>query len=149
MTVFRRVTSKDKEFLFDLANEKTVRSNSFHNHEISWEEHEEWFQKKQADKNSEMLLLCLDDTPIGQCRLELEGDRAVVNYSVLANYRGKGYGCDMLVRAEKLLQQEYKRIHFLCGYVMLENIASQKCFEKLGYQKEIEEDSKIYYSKKV
>lgn len=134
MTVFRKVTSEDKKFLFDLANEKTVRRNSFHNHEISWEEHEEWFQNKQEDPNCIMMLFCVDDTPMGQCRLELEGDRAIVNYSVLESYRGKGYGSTMLSQAEELLRKEYKNIRFICGFVMLKNTVSQRCFAKLGYQ---------------
>lgn len=89
--VVRPVRSTDMDTLFELANDKLVRGNSFHSGAISYEEHQRWFHAKTAD--SDTTLLILENAWgqfVGQIRFEQRLDSAEVSIGICAEFRGKG-----------------------------------------------------------
>lgn len=130
----RKATKDDLEILFEWANEKEVRKNSISTDEISFEEHQEWFNNKLNSENCDIYILCKDEIPIGQIRLDYNGNHAVVSYSICSKYRGQGYGQFMLVLAEEKVRQTHKEISIFDAEVKTENIALRKKFEELGYK---------------
>lgn len=144
----RKVKFSDLDLIFQWANELECRKNSFHTEEILYENHVKWFQEKLASSQIDMYLACKNQVPIGQIRLNYEDNIAMISYSVSKEERGKGYGGVMLSLVEKKLKEEKKEIVMLIGKVKIDNIASQKKFEQLGYEKS-KKGNYILYTKEI
>lgn len=71
---------------------------------------------------------------MGQIRLNVEGSEAVVDYSVAADQRGKGYGCRMLRMVQAQMQTD-QTVHVtkIVGQVKYGNHASARTFEKCTF----------------
>jgi RimJ/RimL family protein N-acetyltransferase len=95
-----------------------------------------------ADKDVLQLIMCDDGEPVGQIRLNIEADKAIIGYSVAPDKRRMGYGVEML----KLLIERVSNtdIKTLIGRVKYENRASSRAFEKCGFDK-VEEPEYIEY----
>lgn len=145
----REVKKDDINLLFDWANDPSVRINSFTSNAISFEEHQNWFNKLLENSTKTIFIYCFGDFTIGQVRIEEEKDNILlIDYSIDKNFRGQGYGKLLL----GLLIQEVKArkipVRELVGYVKYENIPSQRVFEATGFDK-INKDIYIEYRKKV
>lgn len=138
------VKKEDCALIYNWANEPTVRKKSFNSKKITYEEHKKWFDKKLNDENCRMYILEIDGIKIGQIRVDIENEVAMLSYSIGKEYRGKGNGVIMLTLLEEKLIKE--KVSIIRGLVKYENIASKKCFEKCGYTK-IEKEDYIVYEK--
>lgn len=141
----RKVNEKDKDLLFQWANDSGCRENSFHQDTISYKEHCDWFAAKFADEKCDMYLYCEQETPIGQIRIDWEGESGLISYFVVSEYRGQGHGSNMLRLVEGTVAGKGKS---LTGCVKRDNIASQIAFQKNGFTR-IEEDSYYRYCKMI
>ena len=143
----RCVELEDMKLLYEWRNDKIVRMNSLNSDIISYDTHCKWFKEKIKSKDSQIYICMKDNQPIGQIRIECDEEEAEISYLIAAEYRGKGYGREII----KLLEQEVIRdikIKKLVATVKGSNIASQKCFEYLNYDK-LEEGKVVYYSKRL
>lgn len=137
----RKATREDMDLLFRWANDTAVRQNAFHTEQIPYENHVKWFEKMMADESVYQYILCKGESPVGQIRLNVEDGEAVIDYSISAEHRGKGYGVEML----RLLQKQVKEnkipsVIKMVGQVKYENHASARAFEKSGFiRKELPE----------
>lgn len=141
----REVTKEDMMLLYEWANDKEVRNNAFQTHTIDIEEHKKWFEKRLESDFCSMYIYMVDNKPAGQIRLEYEGNRGTIDYSIDKNYRGKGYGKHILELAEQKVKQFRTDIVYLFGEVKKENMPSRKKFKELEY----EEVEVIKYIKKI
>ncbi len=147
MVVLRLAEKGDIKLLFEWRNDVTVRMNSIYTKPILYENHCTWFDKKQQDINSNIYICMYGGQPIGQIRIDYQENKAEISYSLAKEYRGKGLG---EITLHSLEEKECVRLKgkTLTGIVKRNNIASQRCFEKLGYTKKIEDDY-VYYSKEM
>lgn len=132
----RRAKMDDMDLLFGWANDDAVRRNAFHTEKIAYEEHVKWFSKMMADESVHQYILCDDANPIGQLRLDIENKTGVVDYSICAERRGKGYGSAIL----KLVRQQLENdgttyVMKLVGQVKYGNLASARAFERCGFSR--------------
>lgn len=141
--ILRRVAEPDCEILLRWANDRESRKQSFHTEKISVEEHMAWFQRKLQDDFCQMFILLYHGKEAGQIRLDQNGDTAWVSYAIAPEYRGMGLGGEILRLAEA-----YAGGNVLAGRVKRGNTASQKCFEKNGYDGHMREDW-VEYTKKL
>ena len=129
----RRVTFDDIELLFQWANDPVVRFCSFNSEPILYENHVKWFKRMIEDPTIIQYILMDDDIPVGQIRLNIDGNEAEIGYSVDAKFRGKGYGHKVL----KLIAEEVKNNHYgiksLIAKVKPENMVSNQLFTSEGY----------------
>lgn len=135
----RKATLRDEALTHRWAASKSLRSHSFNRHEIGIVEHRAWFQKKLQDVNC--IYLILDNTignPVGSIRIDMDGSTGLISYLVDEQFQGRGLGQIILTKVIHYLEQNKLKISSLVGYVMNENIASIKTFEKLGFLKERE-----------
>lgn len=132
----RLATERDMELLFHWANDKSVRKNSFSTEQISYECHQEWFHKVMGDTNEVLFILCVGEQPVGQTRITIKEDTAMVGYSIAEQYRSQGYGKKMLLLLEKYLKECYTDVKKIRAEVKPNNAASVKVFEALGYDGE-------------
>ena len=139
---FRKAVEADIKLLFDWANDLDVRQNAINTQLISWEGHQKWFQNRLESSISKIFIFLIDEQPIGQVRFEFEKNQWLIDYSIDKLYRGKGLGKLML----KEILSYFKTNEPIIAYVKIENIASAKIFNSLGFKKnEIVEINKNNY----
>jgi RimJ/RimL family protein N-acetyltransferase len=74
---------------------------------------------------------------IGQVRLDFTNHVGIIDYYVDSQFRGKGFGSEMLkLLPDQLIKDEFV-FSELIGKVKNSNVASEKAFLKAGYQLEI------------
>lgn len=125
----------DVDLLFAWTNDNEVRSNSFNSTPIEYENHKKWFGDCIKNENADIYICYSDNDPVGQVRLNYEDDRAVISYSISCKYRGKGFGKIIIKLIEAEVISNHPVINCLVGSVKTSNIASQKIFEYLEYEK--------------
>ncbi|MCM1498872.1 MAG: GNAT family N-acetyltransferase [Clostridium sp.] len=141
----QRVCEKDRDLLFEWANDKLCRENSFSSEPISYEEHCKWFSLKLADPMCYMYIYYYENIPIGQVRVDCEAETGCISYFVVCEYRGQGHGHNMLQLVEGEMQGKIEK---LIACVKYDNIASQMVFKKNNYT-EVEEKDYVRYWKEI
>ena len=135
----REVTEADAKLLLDWRNEGSVRENSFHTEIIAYEDHVNWLGRKLEDDAEIMRILMCAGKPVGQIRLSRDESGVEISYSIDKDFRGCGYGKEIIRLGEALLaEQGYKGM--LKGLVKKENEASRRVFLSLGYREKEKED---------
>lgn len=132
----RKVTQADVDLLYKWANDPEVRKNAFHTESIPYENHVKWFAKMLEDSSVYQYILYQEELPIGQIRLNVEGNEALIDYSISAEYRGKGFGSKLLeLVREQIVADKIFGVIKIIGQVKYENQASARAFEKCGFTK--------------
>lgn len=134
--------------LFEWANDKAVRQNSFNTKRIDYESHQKWFSEKINSKESVIYIYCYNEIPMGQVRVDIKKDNGLISYSVDSKYRSQGHGGMILLLLEATIKESFSRVKYLCAKVKKTNIASQKRFEQFSYEKK-ERTEFIEYRKKI
>lgn len=133
------------DLLYNWANDKEVRENSFSKEKINYEDHIRWFYNKLQSKGLYLFIAYLENIPIGQVRLDFEDNSGIISYSISKEFRSKGYGKSLIVLLESKLKEKDISFDKLIAYVKPDNISSQKVFEKLGYNKIASQNKIMYY----
>jgi UDP-2,4-diacetamido-2,4,6-trideoxy-beta-L-altropyranose hydrolase len=126
---------KDRELVWNWANEPAVRQASFQSDPISWDAHKEWFDARLQNVSCHFYIATdLHGSPVGQVRFEVENKvvpEATIDISLDRSCRGTGLGVAVL----KLGCRTYRRGTKLplVGYVKEENLSSMKMFESAGF----------------
>lgn len=132
----KKAEPADVALLYQWANDSTVRRNAFHTEPILYENHVKWFAKMLADASVYQYILCEGEEPIGQIRLNIEGNEALIDYSIAAEHRGKGYGSRLLqLMKNQVAAGKISDVIKLTGQVKYENLPSARAFEKCGFAK--------------
>jgi len=137
--ILRNVESSDIDLLFRWANDISVRENSFHSENISYEEHKCWFNDMLTSINQWQYILVDDGVPVGQIRAFCQDNRAEIGYSIDSDKRGSGYGkiiCQLFI---KKIKKEHPEIRKLIARVKPDNVSSVHCFLKNGFVKTFEQ----------
>jgi RimJ/RimL family protein N-acetyltransferase len=127
----RAVTDGDIDLLFSWRNELEVQRNSLESREVTWGEHEQWFRGLVRNGNSPLFILEADGLPVGQLRLQVKDNIGTLTYSVDQDFRGRGYGKYMIMRAKSISKS--LNLVQLFGTVRSSNEASRRVFEQCGF----------------
>lgn len=133
--LIRRAEEKDMILYFHWANDEAVRRHSIQKKPITLDEHRVWFLKKVADPQVFLYLFEKDGIPVGQTRIEVNGEIGILSYSLDRSFRGKGLGA-IVVRLglEAISREKPAGLHVIKGWVQATNHASIRIFEKLGFR---------------
>lgn len=130
----RRATERDLDLYHAWANDPAVRAQSFNQEPIPYTTHCAWFRRRLAAPD--VLMLVFEDVetgePVGQVRIEREGDRAVVGVSIASRYRGQGLAATILDLATREFHGQQPAL-VVRAYIRVDNAASRRAFEKAGY----------------
>ena len=137
---YRRATKTDSPTYLEWANDPLVRAQSFNSEEIDPAAHEAWFARRLQDPHTDLLLFFEKDQAVGQVRLQITAQEAVIGYSVARAARGAGYGLAMLHFAHNHLQRQRGGVTNIVGYVKRSNLPSLITFRRLGYQEAATDD---------
>lgn len=126
----RHVTIHDAKLLFDWANDKITRQNSFNSELIKWEDHINWLQNRLNRTDNLMYLFVLDLDPIGLVRFDIAKE-TIIGITISPAHRGKGFGSELLKLAcNKFWETNSDSI---LAYIKNDNYASQKAFRNAGF----------------
>lgn len=131
----RKATEVDMLRCYEWANDPEVRNQSYHQNNIAFENHKQWFAGKLHDIGSFFYILELNDEPIAQIRFQLSGSDAVLGYLIGNSKRGRGFGTTVLSKGIETFIKECHQPVSIIGYVKKSNIASQRSFERLSFEK--------------
>ena len=129
----RRATMDDAEAILKWRNDERTRAGSFTQDIISLGSHKKWMKSKLNESKCYLFILTDGDDLLGNVRLDLTGEQGEVgeiSYVINPDYRGNGYGKEILRVLEKSVPSG---VRALAGFVKTDNVASQRCFEANGY----------------
>jgi UDP-2,4-diacetamido-2,4,6-trideoxy-beta-L-altropyranose hydrolase len=143
----RRVGNDDLVLCYEWANDPMVRAQSFNSNTIPLTEHEQWFKSKLQDPHSFYYILELENNPFAQIRFQVNDSSAILSYLVDKNYRNRGLGTTILSKGIEAFIKDFNKKIDITGYVKFSNIASQRSFEKLNFEKQeaVEYDASYKY----
>lgn len=128
---YRTVNSSDVHLLFKWVNDPEVRDNAFNSEKISFDSHKLWFNNRLQHNDCEIMIFeNVQNTAIGQVRIELKNNFWLIDYSVDKSFRGLGVGTSMI---KQII--EYHTDYTFKALVKNFNISSKKVFENLNFKK--------------
>jgi UDP-2,4-diacetamido-2,4,6-trideoxy-beta-L-altropyranose hydrolase len=134
-----------RRIYFHWVNDPSVRKNAFNSEPITWQGHNEWFDKKLADPDCHMWVLQTEmGLPIGQIRLEPKEGQYIVGFSIDKLVRGRGYGLALL---KKMLAEIRKIPSVKCvlAEVKVGNETSLGSFRKTrAFQETFDTNRKVH-----
>lgn len=129
----QKATISDCELLLTWANEPDTRRNSLNSENISLEAHTKWLTQTLHDESVSLYILYHEKTPVGQIRLNCTGDQAKISYSIAKEYRGRGFGSEIIRMVETIITVERPYLIKLVAEVKASNVPSMRIFENSGY----------------
>jgi len=129
----RPVTQEDCGLLWKWANDPVTRENSFTPAKISWDEHQDWFDKKLSDNQSIILIAEEVQVPIAAARLE-ENKPGVGEISITISPEASGCGLAAHI-IRKCGHDAARELGLAEVHALIKpgNIASRRAFENAGY----------------
>ena len=146
----RKATKNDVDITFRWASHTNIRKYSFQQEAITQEMHYAWYNSKINDPSCLYLLLEKDSEVIGSIRYDINTENeAIISYLIDNNYHGHGYGNAILSLSLSALVEKFPTVSQLIGFVVPENIASRKIFERQGYLLDSSDQKKLKYFKQL
>jgi UDP-2,4-diacetamido-2,4,6-trideoxy-beta-L-altropyranose hydrolase len=139
----RNATQYDCKLYWYWANDLLVRKNAFRQESIGWEDHKQWFTNKLADNGSVLLIVSLENIPIGQVRFDRDEKNYRISYTLAKQFRGKKLGTPMLAEAINFINSRVPLT--LVASVKESNLASVKIFRKLGFSEQSSDDEGVIH----
>lgn len=130
----REATYKDKDLLFVWANDALVRKSAFSSQIIEYDEHCAWFKSIMSDSRVYQYIMEKDGIPVGQIRVNINGEEGEIDYSIAPEYRLRGYGKIIVEKLIKQIKEDRIEVTRLSASVKAENTASKKIFLDNGFE---------------
>ena len=137
----RSASLGDEEILLRWANDPVTRQNAFSTQPIPAATHKAWFRNRLCNKENCRLYIVetIDRVPLGQVRFERQNKAWEVHYVLAPVFRGRGLGHVMLKAALSKFRADIGDGTLIIGQVKITNPASQKIFQKLGFETRADE----------
>lgn len=148
----RPATIEDLELTYTWATNPKIRAFAFNQQAIPFEAHSNWFKTKiENTANCQYYIALLENKPIGSIRFDYapEEHEWVISYLLDPKVQGRALGKKLLeIGCQTCLNQNKKNEKQapIVGYVMPSNLASVKAFERLGFNKNVQNDGCLKYS---
>jgi UDP-2,4-diacetamido-2,4,6-trideoxy-beta-L-altropyranose hydrolase len=137
----RETDHSDERYLFGWRNHPKIREVSFNKSEITWRQHQDWFNALLSDSNRVLLIGEYKNKPVGVVRFDLENDTAEVSIYLVQEIGNDGLGMPLLKSAEKWIFKHRSEIKKLKAHVLENNEVSHRFFVKAGFVPE----TRAYY----
>lgn len=144
----RLASIEDLDVTFKWASDSKVRQYSIQKEEITFENHRNWFSKKNSTDDCVYFIAEVDQKPVGSIRFDINDKReALLSFLLDPKFHGKGFGKKILEIGcnELLCTNEISKI---TGVVHIDNIPSLRTFNSLGFTNVGEVNSFISFEKK-
>lgn len=136
-TIFlRQVSAEDRDNLFTWRNASINRQYSHDAREISYEQHQAWFEKILQAEDRFLLIGADQDGPIGVLRFDYKEKHWLTSIYLVPSRHGKGLGTALLKEGLMWLKSNCKGCITVHAEVQPENIASMIAFERAGFKRQ-------------
>ena len=133
---FRFAKESDVDVYYKWTNDPLVRSNSYNQDSVEYDNHVKWFLSKLNSKACHFYLFFNEENiPVGQVRIDTNEKETVIGVSIDEAFRGKSIGSEMLKKST----EDYLHKHpsaIIAAYIKQENTASYNIFKKAGFSNE-------------
>jgi len=129
----RLAEDSDSMRIFTWRNHPRVRSNSRSTDEVSWPDHERWFDQRSGKVNQPILIGEVKGEPIGVVRFDISDGVAEVSIYLVPDSGKSGLGRGLLSQAERWLRKHHPNLTAIRARVLSQNIPSRKLFQSLQY----------------
>jgi UDP-2,4-diacetamido-2,4,6-trideoxy-beta-L-altropyranose hydrolase len=135
----RRAEVADIQKSFEWATNPIIRNFSFSKHMIKYEDHVNWFLNKIKSDSCCYLIAEVNGEAIGSIRFDINGIEGVLSYLLDPNFHNRGLGTILLKKGVTFFKAvKGESVEAVVGFVIPENTASIKAFERLGYFKDLD-----------
>ena len=126
----RNAEKEDINLIYEWANDESERRNSFNTQKIEYADHCKWYANKLESDDTFIYVMMKDEEPVGQGRLELEGNKATISYFVDEKYRKKGIATLLYKEFEQIAKQSGAYQVRLCLWSF--NREAEAFYRKMG-----------------
>jgi len=130
----RRAEASDAELLRGWRNDPEARRRSFTKTSVSVAEHRAWLHTRLASDRAAIWIFSDGVVPVGQVRVDVDGEVAEVSIVVAPERRGRGYGKAMLSEAMSLLRRDFGSDVRARALVLDDHEASLRTFKACGFR---------------
>lgn len=123
---------EDVQLIYNWSNDPVVRSQSFNEEPIVFENHKKWFEGKLKNKYSLLLIVEFEGKPAGLIRFEVVKEQATIGILIGQDFRGKGLASDMLIKSSQFYFSKFDKP--IWAYIKESNFASIRSFSIAGYE---------------
>lgn len=130
----RPATAGDAGLVMSWRNDPDTVRYSGTGRQVTAEEHDSWMAAQLNDPNPGLFVAEVGDRPVGQIRLQREGDSGEVHITVAPERRGRGYAKAMIgaLQYDSALLRGLRR---LTAQVHVDNQASLRIFAARGFDR--------------
>ena len=129
----RTVKKEDVDILYEWANDPVTRKNSFSEEPINYQTHVKWFNSCMDNPNCIQLILEVDESRVGQARLDINAEETKLSYSIAPSCRLMGYGKILISEVARWINDYIPNIKVILADTKPDNIASQEVLRKSGF----------------
>ncbi|WP_412470483.1 MULTISPECIES: GNAT family N-acetyltransferase [unclassified Halobacteriovorax] len=129
----RKALIEDSEFLLENRNNPEIYKYFHNNKPVERSDHEKWYASALTSNNNLVYIAESDSEKVGVIQLRIIDSTGLVSIYISPIHHGKGYALRSL-NALKVYAQEMG-LKNLTAEVVIENEASQRLFEKSGFNK--------------
>lgn len=131
----KRVVNSDSIIIFTWRNEASTVSWMGAARELSFEEHQRWFNSVVDDPNYLLFIIAFDTIPVGHLRYQKHADNAAkVSINITHSMHGKGIASQAFKKGSEFVRGcDFAEDIF--AYVQATNIGSIKALEKAGFRR--------------
>ncbi len=132
----RPVSSADLERMLVWRNQPHVRTNMLTQHEISLDEHQQWFERCAKDPSRRLMIVEEEDIPLGFVGFTGVGAGEIATWGFYAAPEAaKGSGTKLGYKALEFAFGVLL-LHKVCGQALAFNEASIRMHQKFGFRQE-------------
>lgn len=132
----RHMRANDLEKVLAWRNHFDVRRYMYTQHQITFEEHSQWFARASQDSKKHLLIFEVERTPLGFINIHEIGAGGIADWGFyVAPNSPKGTGKALGIAALKYAFEDIG-LHKLCGKVLENNERSMKFHKSLGFKEE-------------
>ena len=132
----RLATPEDEERVFQWRNMPEIVALGRTQKTVSWEDHQTWFRHTIDDPRRLLLIVVLNDQPIGQVRFDQnhnEDHACEVSIYLLAGFTGRGLGTSALKQSCSIAFDRLG-VNRIDAVILGENQRSLSAFRKAGFE---------------
>ena len=127
----KKVNNSDADLIFDLLNETKVRKWSLNKKKIKYSDHLDWLRLRLKKKNFYFWKFKKKTKCIGLIRIEKKNKKYFLSYLISREYRGKGLGKKMILKAMNKMKKNKNRVY---AKSYLKNYSSNKTLTNSGFK---------------
>lgn len=141
-----RATLDDSKDIWQWRNDEQTKLMSITTDDVSWETHSTWYERSLVNPNRYLYVGYVNNNEkVGMCRFDIDTEKGVAEVSINLNplYRSKKLSSQLLSTAMKNFCGEKKMD--LVATIKRANIGSMKCFTKIGFTFDRDDNGYDYY----